>query len=117
MIRSPLRYFIRSGFSNKATTEASLLDELFRQTYTLLNTELLSDESDRLDPHTSSLGIMQSLVESGVLPLNATAFDSQFSRLQGEWFLTMERAITLTPGDSHVMAEIIAFVVDSILTW
>lgn len=60
---------------------------------------------------------MQSLVESGVLPLNATAFESPFVRLQANWFLTMERAVALTYEDSHAAAEIIAFVVDSISSW
>ena len=92
------------------------LDELFHRTYTSLNTDLLSSESDRLNPH-SSLGALEALVNNEVLPVNTQAFDSLFFRLQAEWFLTMERAVILTEEDGDIAAEIITFIVDSIVAW
>jgi hypothetical protein len=112
-IAASLLFSIKLLNESDSTTS---LDQFFYHTYTALNTELLSNDADHPNPH-SSLGIMQSLVDTGVLPLNAEAFDSLFFRLQQDWFLTMERAVALTDEDSDVAAEIITFIVDSIVTW
>ena len=57
------------------------------------------------------------MVDNEVLPVNTQAFGSLFFRLQAEWFLTMERAVILTQEDGGVAAEIITFIVDSVVAW
>ena len=91
------------------------LDEIFQQVYKSLRTCLLGDTHSLL-PH-SSLGRLEDLIRREIVHVKKSAFDCPFFRNNSEWYLTMERALALTQEDGDPAAEIVRFVVDSLIQW
>ena len=91
------------------------LDETFQQVYKSLRTCLLRHEHVLL-PH-SSLGRLEDLIRREIVHVKESAFHCPFFQNSSQWYLSMERALALTPEDGDSAAEIVRFVVDSVIQW